>query len=126
MSTATPSPFREDDFRKASASNPDKDCVRVARRGARVELRNDTVPFGSAGDYRLVLDAADWDAFLATFRATGSAVGTCLEIVRRADGMYVFRAASSGDTELIFTESEVAKFRLGVRDYEFDAAAFAA
>ncbi|AXB41317.1 MULTISPECIES: DUF397 domain-containing protein [Amycolatopsis] len=126
MSTATPSPFREDDFRKASASQPDKDCVRVARRGARVELRNDTVPFGSADDLRLVFDAADWDAFLETYRATGSAAGTCLEVVRRHDGLHVFRAAVASDVELVFTESEADKFWLGVRHYEFDAAAFAA
>ncbi|MGP4015053.1 hypothetical protein [Saccharopolyspora sp. 5N708] len=40
MTSALPA-FAEHDFRKASASDPSKECVRVARRDGWVELRDD-------------------------------------------------------------------------------------
>lgn len=127
MSTANPLPFREDDFRKATASNPDKDCVRVARQqGGRVELRDDKKTFGAPDDGRLVFTAAEFDDYQADIRAglTGERVVT---VVRRPDGSYAFRkAGAAGDaTELVFTEAELAAFHAGVRAREFDELAYA-
>jgi hypothetical protein len=124
MTAATDLSFCEKDFRKAAASNPDKDCVRVARRGSRVELRDDKNAFGTAEDVRLVFTDAEFDVILAALRA-GSAEGTCLEITQDDAGMYRFRRAR-GAAVLVFTSSEVNKFLIGVNAQEFDMAAYAA
>lgn len=66
--TSTPA-FTEADFRKASASRADKECVAVARRPGRVEVRDDKTAFGSPADHRLVLTDTKFDAFLTAVRA---------------------------------------------------------
>lgn len=127
MST-TPPTFAEAEFRKASKSNPNRECVRVARRDGWVELRDDKTEFGSAEDHRLVFTAAEFDAVQERYRATGDVSGTRLEIVPRG-GLFVFRSAAPGPdgdrVELVFDRDEVDAFFDGVLKHEFDAAAFA-
>ncbi|GAA1245091.1 hypothetical protein GCM10009676_33750 [Prauserella halophila] len=123
MNTAPPS-FAEVEFRKATRSEPDKECVRVARRDGWVELRDDKTVFGAAEDQRLVFTAEEFDAYLAGARA-GEPEGLCLEMVRRTDGTYVFRRRG-GAVELVFTAAEVAAFQDGIVKHEFDAIAYAA
>lgn len=125
MSTATLLPFREEDFRKAYLSQPEKDCVRVARRGARVEVRDDKNIFDTADDVRLVFTDAEFDEVLANLR-DGLMVGTYMEITQREDDMYRFQKVGHPEVELVFTASEVLKFLLGVNARQFDAEAFAA
>ncbi|RKT86356.1 protein of unknown function [Saccharopolyspora antimicrobica] len=121
--TSTPPTFAEHDFRKASASQPNKECVRVARRDGWVELRDDKTAFGAPDDHRLVFTEAQFDQFLTSTRS-GQTSGLCLEMTRRTDGMYAFRSTvpQPGGTaaELTFTEAEVAAFRDGVTRGEFD------
>ncbi|TCP43891.1 uncharacterized protein DUF397 [Tamaricihabitans halophyticus] len=116
MNTA-PLSFTEAEFRKATRSDPDKNCVQVARRDGWVELRDDKTVFGAADDHRLVFTAEEFDAFLSD--------GRYLVIDRRADGMYTFRR-HDGAIELVFTEAEVAAFRDGVAKHEFAAIAYTA
>lgn len=128
MSSILPA-FAERDFRKASASNPDRQCVRVARQDEWVELRDDKTTFGAYDDLRLVFTAEEFDTFLAVVRTEGvdgflEAVrqgqfgGTCLEVVRYSE-TYVVRR-SDGATELCFTKGEVVAFIDGVVRGEFD------
>ncbi len=121
--TSSPPAFAERDFRKASASNPDKQCVRVARRGHRVELRDDKTAFRASNDHRLVFTDVQFDAFLAGVRS-GNTTGLCLEMTRRTGQTYVFRSTvpqpSGADPELQFTESEVVAFLDGITRGEFD------
>ncbi|WP_093278992.1 DUF397 domain-containing protein [Saccharopolyspora shandongensis] len=81
----------ERDFHKATHIEPDKNCVRVARRDGWVELCDDKTVLGAPDDHRLVFTAAEFDAFLAGVREVRTE-GLCLEIARRdVDGMHVFR-----------------------------------
>ncbi|MEV0702713.1 DUF397 domain-containing protein [Saccharopolyspora sp. NPDC050389] len=126
MNTAPSLAFAEIDFRKASKSVPDKDCVCVARRDGWVELRDDKTVFGASDDHRLVFTAEEFDAFLAGARE-GRTEGLCLEITRRdADGMHVFRRRGWAAVELVFTEAELLAFQDGIANHEFDAIAYAA
>lgn len=122
--SSVPPVFAEQEFHKASRSNPDLNCVRVARRDDWVELRDDKAVFGAVDDHRLVFTAEEFDAYLAAERA-GRAESLALEIIRRDDGLYVFRRRG-GMVELVFTEAEVAAFRDGVVQHEFDAIAYTA
>jgi hypothetical protein len=61
-------PLCEGDFRKSSYSDPDRDCVHVARQGAWVAVRDSKTIFDTADDRRLVLTAEQFDAFLALYR----------------------------------------------------------
>jgi hypothetical protein len=61
---STPPMFSEADFRKASRSEPEKDCVHVARRVGWVAVRDTKKAFGTAEDQHLVFDAAQFDGFL--------------------------------------------------------------
>ncbi|WP_190812386.1 DUF397 domain-containing protein [Saccharopolyspora pogona] len=122
----TPPLFAEGEFRKATRSQPDLSCVRVARRDGWVELRDDKAVFGAPDDHRLVFTAEEFDAFLAGARE-GRTGGLCLEITRRGvDGMYVFRRRGWEAVELVFTEAELLAFQDGVTNHEFDAVAYTA
>lgn len=121
--TSTPPAFVEHDFRKASASQPNKECVRVARREGWVELRDDKATFGAADDLRLVLTEPQFDTFLADVRS-GQTADLCLKMTQCDDGTYTFRSTtpqpSGASTGLRFTESEVLAFLDGVTRGEFD------
>ena len=60
--------FAEADFRKSSYSDPDRDCVHVARRGAWVALRDAKTAFNGQEDGWLTLPAEQFDVFLALHR----------------------------------------------------------
>uniref|UniRef100_UPI003F490C2F DUF397 domain-containing protein n=1 Tax=Pseudonocardia sp. CA-138482 TaxID=3240023 RepID=UPI003F490C2F len=122
--TSTPA-FTEADFRKASASRPDLECVAVARRGGWVEVRDDKTTFGSPADHRLVFTDTEFDAVLAGLRA-GDTTGLPLQITRRPDGTHTFRHATAPGPHLEFTAAEVTAFLTGVRAGEFDTIAYAA
>lgn len=112
--------FAEEEFRKAAASNPTENCVRVARRGDWVELRDDKTAFGAPGDHRIVLTGEEFDRFQTGVRS-GTPVGP-LRLDHQADGTYLLRTEAAA---LTFTEPEVRAFLSGVHNHEFDAAAFA-
>ena len=112
--------FAEEDFRKATASHPTEECVRVARLAGWVELRDDKTAFGAPDDHRIVLTSAEFDHFQAGIRA-GHPEGP-LRLDRLADGTYLLRTEAAA---LSFTEPEVRAFLSGVRNHEFDAAAYA-
>jgi hypothetical protein len=112
--------FAEEDFRKATASNPDMNCVRVARRADWVELRDDKTAFGIPGDHRIVLTSAEFDEFQAGIRA-GRDDGLPLRLDPQGDGTYLLQTAA---VTLTFTEPEVRAFIAGIRDHEFDLAAY--
>ncbi|GAA4612343.1 DUF397 domain-containing protein [Saccharopolyspora hordei] len=129
MSTNRRPQFTERDFRKATRSEPDKSCVRVARRDEWVEMRDDKTAFGASDDCRLVFGAEEFDTFLTAVRTEGGDTflgavregkfgGTCLEVVWNGE-TYVFRR-SGGTVELFFTEGEVVAFIDGVVGGEFD------
>jgi uncharacterized protein DUF397 len=123
MSHVTPT-FEEHDFRKAKASEPNKDCVRVARQDGWVEIRDDKTAFGAPDDRRLVVTAEEFDAFLAGTR-TNDLTGLPLEIISRPHGTHTFRRVSrQTNIELEFTDAEVTAFLAGVRAGEFDLAAY--
>jgi hypothetical protein len=56
--------FTEVEFRKSSMSDPDRDCVAVARRPDRVAVRDTKTAFGAPGDHHLLFTAAQFDSFL--------------------------------------------------------------
>jgi hypothetical protein len=111
--------FAEEDFRKAAASQPDRECVRVARRAGWVELRDDKTAFGAPDDHRIVLTSAEFDRFQAGIRS-GRPDGP-LRLDRQGDGTYLLRTDA---VALTFTEPEVRAFLAGVRNNEFDPAAY--
>lgn len=122
MAGITPRPhFAEQDFRKASASVPDRECVRVARNGGWVELRDDKVIFGSQDDVHIVLTDAEFDAFQEAIRAGRPTAGLALRLDEVGRGRHVLRAAADqASTTLTFTAREIAVFLDGVRKHEFD------
>ena len=125
-----PPTFTEGEFRKASRSEPDKQCVHVARRAGWVEVRDTKKVFGAADDHRLVFTAEQFDGFQAGIR-TGAPFGHCIQITVTDDGLHVFRSTvgqpgPATDTALEFTDGELLAFYDGVLAHEFDEAAFAA
>ena len=98
--TASPT-FAAHEFRKATRSNTDQECVEVARRDGWVELRDDKKTFGATDDLRLRLTEAQFDTYQTGARA-GDPTGHGLETTHRADGTWLFK-----DRELTcFTNEE--------------------
>lgn len=62
----TPPMFTAADFRKSSYSDPNQDCVHVARRDDWVEVRDTKTVFGSPSDHRLAFTARQFDSLLAS------------------------------------------------------------
>lgn len=119
--------FSEHDFRKATLSEPDRDCVQVARKGNWVEIRDDKKLFGAPDDVRLALTAEQFDTFQRGVR-TGTTTGHPLHIQQRADGTYILRNTTAPPAlgALQFTSSEVTAFLDGVAKHEFDLVAYTA
>ena len=120
MTSTTRPQFAEEEFRKASASNPTQECVRVARRSGWVELRDDKTQFGSPDDRRIVLTSAEFDRFQTGIRS-GKSNGLPTRLDLQRDGTYLLRAAA---VTLTFTEPEVRAFIAGIRNHEFDLAVY--
>lgn len=66
---STLSPFTEDDFRKASRSEPQRDCVHVARRDGVTQFRDSKIGFGAVDDGRLTVSTEQFSAFVRAVRS---------------------------------------------------------
>ncbi|MCM6774230.1 hypothetical protein NDR87_12180 [Nocardia sp. CDC159] len=122
--------FTAGEFRKARASSPNQNCVRVARKDGWTAVWDDKratdritpVTVLPAGELLLFTDE-QFDAYQASVRENRVEAAP-LTVTRRADGMYVFRAATTQpvpDVELVFDQDELDAFLDGVRHREFDA-----
>ncbi|WP_433709902.1 DUF397 domain-containing protein [Nocardia sp. CA-084685] len=126
--------FTVAEFRKATFSSPNQNCVRVARRNGWTAVWDDKLaderytPEMSLPDNELLVFTDDqFDAFQVGMRA-GRVEDLHLAISRR-DGGYVFQAAIPqliAGVELRFDEAEFDAFRQGVLNHEFDCARFIA
>ena len=65
---STLSPFSKDDFRKVSCSEPQRNCVHVARRGDVAQVRDSKTGFDAADDGRLTVSGEQFTAFVRTLR----------------------------------------------------------
>jgi hypothetical protein len=126
--------FTVGEFRKATYSSPNQNCVRVARKNGWTAIWDDKLadahytPGMSLPDNEiLVFSDAQFDAFQAGVRA-GRADGPYVAISRR-EGGYVLRAAIPqpiDGVELLFDQDEFDAFRQGVLNHEFDRTRFMA
>ena len=64
--------LREADFRKSSYSDPDRDCVQVARGSSWAAVRDSKTTFDSREDTRLMFTAQQFDTFLTQYRCANS------------------------------------------------------
>jgi hypothetical protein len=116
--------FTASDFQSPSRSSGEDNttCVDVACGGGIVELRDSKVAFGSPADHRIRLSHAEFDAFQQGVRA-GRTDALPVEVTRRADGSYRFRAAGARDTEtavLTFDQAEVDAFHHDIHTGQYD------
>ncbi|MFI5779745.1 hypothetical protein [Nocardia sp. NPDC051570] len=117
------------EFRKAQASSPNQNCVRIARRDGWTAMWDDkrasdriTPTTVLPADELLLFTDEQFDAYQAGVRV-GRVEAAPLTVTRRTDDMYVFRAATTQpvpDVELIFDQAELDAFHDGVRNREFD------
>lgn len=119
--TQTPT-FGADEFRKATRSQANQECVSVARRDGWVELRDDKLvdtPYYATVALRLREDR--FDAYLDAVRAEDTA-GHCIVVSHRDDGLYEFRDMEQiAGPALLFDRAEVDAFYDGVTKHEFDS-----
>ncbi|RDI42469.1 DUF397 domain-containing protein [Nocardia mexicana] len=123
--------FTAGEFRKASYSSPNQNCVRIARRDGWTAVWDDkratdrTTPATALpADELLLFTDEQFDTFQAGVRGTVTHRSP-LAVTRREDGHYVFRAATPQPVvgvELVFDQDELDAFHHGVRDHEFDHA----
>lgn len=66
---SVPPRFTAADFRKSSRSDPDKECVLVARQAGWVEMRDSKTAFGAANDRRLVLTELEGSELLRAVKS---------------------------------------------------------
>ena len=122
--------FTAGEFRKASFSSPNQNCVCVARKDGwtavwddkRADDRTTSATVLGAEELLLFTDE-QFDTVQAAVRGTDA--GSPLAVIPRGDGRYVFRAATPqpvAGVELVFDQAELDAFRLGVRNNEFDHA----
>lgn len=126
MINHTPPVFTDEEFRKASRSSPNQNCVTIARRDGVVEVRDDKLK-GTPYYERLALrlPEAEFDRFQAAVREGENLTGQHLIVTERPDGDTEFRVANS-DTVLAFDPAEIAAFYDGVAKREFDTALISA
>ncbi|MBB5911348.1 hypothetical protein BJY24_000215 [Nocardia transvalensis] len=120
--------FTAGEFRKASASSPNQNCVRVARKQGWTAVWDDkratdrTTPASTlSADELLLFTDEQFDAIQSAVRGTDTR--SPLVVVHRTDGHYVFRAATPqpvDGVELVFDQNELDAFHHGVRNNEFD------
>lgn len=119
--------FNECDFVKSSRSNQEgtTDCVRVARAGDQVSIRDDKKSWGAADDFHFLLTSAEFDAFQDEVREDAIS-GLLLSVeFNDAAGMFVVRSTVPQPqlpegAEMMFTRSEIEAFFAAVHDREFD------
>ncbi|MEV6335038.1 DUF397 domain-containing protein [Nocardia vinacea] len=126
--------FTVAEFRKATFSSPNQNCVRIARKNGWTAVWDDKLaderytPGMSLPDNEILLFTDEqFDVFQAGLRA-GRVEDRYLAISRR-DGGFVFRAAIPqpiDGVELLFDQDEFDAFRQGVLNNEFDCARFIA
>ncbi|WP_433574220.1 hypothetical protein [Nocardia brasiliensis] len=127
--------FTTGEFIKAARSSPSQNCVRINRRDGWTavwddKLADETTPPETTvpSDQLLIFTDHQFDDFQRQLRA-GCLEGACLEITKRHDGTYIFRAADTVaqpvvGVELSFDREEVEAFESGVQQREFDLARF--
>jgi hypothetical protein len=125
--------FSVGEFRKASRSSPNQNCVRIARKQGWTAVWDDkrgtaaTTPETPLPDTELLLlTDAQFDSYQRAVRSD-AVEDSPLHVTRRGDGMYLFRTATSPsgattDVELVFDQDELDAFHYGVRNHEFDTA----
>ena len=131
-----PPTFTVGEFRKASASSPHQNCVRVARKHGWTAIWDDKCATGATTDSTaltttelLLLRDEQYDSYQAGIRA-GNTERLPLTHRLRPDGHYTLRAeaaelgASTGEVELIFDRAELDAFHHGIRINEFDISRF--
>lgn len=132
---STPPQFELHQFEKANRSQPDKECVAIARGGGWVVVRDDKTVFRSDVDHHFEFTAEQFDTFQDAVRAAdlrtalipaGALDGCCISIERPADNLNVMRSTTAqdylpADAELVFDDGEIEAFFDGVHNHEFDA-----
>ncbi|RDI64772.1 hypothetical protein [Nocardia pseudobrasiliensis] len=123
--------FTAAEFRKAHASSPNQNCVRIARKDGWTAVWDDkrasdriTPASVLPADELLLFTDEQFDAYQVGVRE-GRTDASSLTVAHRADGMYVFRAVTAQpvpEVELIFDQAELDAFHDGVRNREFDRA----
>jgi hypothetical protein len=125
--------FTVREFRKATRSSPNQNCVRIARKQGWTAVWDDkrstaaTTPVTTLPDTELILlTDAEFDSYQTAVR-DGDAGNAPLSLHRRGDGLYVFSlaaapAATDTRVELVFDQDEIDAFHDGVRNHEFDHA----
>jgi len=127
-----PPTFTVREFRKATRSSPNQNCVRIARKQGWTAVWDDkrgtpaTTPTTTLPDTELILlTDAQFDDYQTAVRS-GAADDSPLSLVRRADGLYTFRLTPErthpAHVELVFDQDEIDAFHDGVRNHEFDHA----
>ncbi|NKY88388.1 hypothetical protein [Nocardia veterana] len=124
-----PPTFTAGEFRKASASSPHQNCVRIARKHGWTAVWDDkratTATTGSTAlptAELLLLRDEQFDHYQDGVRA-GRTHRLPITQSRRSDGRYVLRAQTDTPTtgvELIFDRAELDAFHHGIRTHEFD------
>lgn len=125
--------FTVREFRKATRSSPNQNCVRIARKQGWTAVWDDkrstaaTTPATTLPDTELImLTDAEFDSYQTAVRDSDAGEAP-LSLHRRGDGLYVFRraatpAAEETRVELVFDQDEIDAFHDGVRNHEFDHA----
>src|SRR6266571_3882583 len=126
--------FIAGEFRKATRSSPNQNCVRIARKQGWTAVWDDkratdrTTPATALPTNELLLFTDEqFDNYQTGVRdeRLSSREPSPLTVTPRPDGMYVFRAAApqpAHNVELVFDQGELDAFHDGVRNHEFDHA----
>jgi hypothetical protein len=114
---STPPTFGEHEFRKAQISEPNRDCVQVARRDGWVEIRDDKTTFGAPDDHRIRLTETQFDNYQAAV-TTQKTAGQALELTPLPNNMQALRSTHT-PAELVFTDREITAFHHGIRHGDF-------
>lgn len=131
-----PPTFTVGEFRKASASSPHQNCVRVARKHGWTAIWDDKCATGTTTATTalttaelLLLRDEQFDSYQAGVRA-GDTERLPITHQARPDGRYTLRSeagelgASTAEVELIFDRAELDAFHHGIRTNEFDICRF--
>lgn len=131
-----PPTFTVGEFRKASASSPHQNCVRVARKHGWTAIWDDKCATGATTTSTalttaelLLLRDEQFDSYQAGVRA-GRTERLPITHRPRPDGRYTLCTEagevgrSTADVELIFDRAELDAFHHGIRTNEFDICRF--